>query len=123
MIHNLLALSRIGLIALAEATAQQELTPGQMVVQFLMTFGLPILMIGGLYFLMIRPQRKEQKKRQADRESMKVGDNIVTIGGIVGRIVNLKDNEVTISTSVANTMMTFRKEAVDQVIKPISDDV
>ena len=123
MIENLLALSRITCVILAEGTAQQELTPGQMVVQFLLTFGLPVLMIAGLYFLMIRPQRKEQKKRQADREAMKVGDNVVTIGGIVGRVVNLKDNDVTISTSVANTMMTFRKEAIDQVIKPISDDV
>lgn len=117
--QNFVAMS---LVALAEATQMAEATPGQMVVQFLMTFGLPILMLGGLYFLMIRPQRKEQKKRQQDRAAMKVGDNVVTIGGIVGRIVNLKDNDVTISTSVANTMMTFRKEAIDQVIKPVSDD-
>lgn len=122
MIHNLLALSHAASVALAEGTQQVELTPGQMVVQFLMTFGLPILMIAGLYFLMIRPQRKEQKKRQADRDAMTVGDNVVTIGGIVGRVVNIKDNDVTISTSVANTMMTFRKEAIDQVLKPISDD-
>ncbi|NCC82617.1 MAG: preprotein translocase subunit YajC [Clostridia bacterium] len=89
---------------------------------YVMTFGLPIIMLVGLYFLMVRPQRKEQKKRQAERGSMVVGDKVVTIGGIVGRVVNIKDNEITVSTSVANTMMTFRKEAIDQVIKPVSDD-
>lgn len=111
------------LVALTATGEPVKLTPLQTFLQFLMTFGLPILMIAGLYFLMIRPQRKEQKKRQADRDAMKVGDNVVTIGGIVGRVVSIKDNEVTVSTSVGNTLMTFRKEAVDQVIKPISDEV
>ncbi len=103
-------------------TSAVELTTGQQIVNGLMTFGLPVLMLLGLYFLMIRPQKKEQKKRQEERNSLQVGDNIVTIGGIVGRVVNIKDNEITISTSVAKTMMTFRKEAIDQVIKPVSDE-
>ena len=107
-------------IALAEGV--QDLTPAQQFMSYVMTFGLPIIMLVGLYFLVVRPQRKEQKKRQAERGSMVVGDKVVTIGGIVGRVVNIKDNEITVSTSVANTMMTFRKEAIDQVIKPVSDD-
>jgi preprotein translocase subunit YajC len=52
---------------------------------------------------------------------MVVGDNVVTIGGIVGRVVNLKDDEVTISTSVANTLITFKKSSINTVIKPLSD--
>lgn len=83
----------------------------------------PLLILVVMWFLMIRPQRKQEKKLKEQRENMKVGDNIVTIGGIVGRIVNIKDNDVTITTSVANTMMTFRKDAINQVIQPISDDM
>lgn len=109
---------------LAEATegSVQELSTQQMIQQFLVAFGLPILLLVAMWFFMIRPQRKEQKLRAAQRDSMKVGDRVVTIGGIVGRVVNIKDGEITISTSVANTMMTFRKEAIDQVIKPVSDE-
>lgn len=82
----------------------------------------PLLILVVMWFILIRPQRKQEKKLKQQRESMKVGDRIVTIGGITGRIVNLKDDEVTVTTSVANTMMTFRKDAINQVIQPISDD-
>ncbi len=111
------------IFALTEVTTTVPLSGSQQVMSLLFSFGIPIAMLVGLYFLMIRPQKKEQKKRKAQRESLAVGDNIVTIGGIVGRVVNIKENEITISSSVAKTMMTFRKEAIDQVIKPISDDV
>jgi preprotein translocase subunit YajC len=52
---------------------------------------------------------------------MVVGDNVVTIGGVAGRVVNIKDDEVTISTSVANTLVTFKKSAVNTVVKPVSE--
>lgn len=76
------------------------------------------LMFGLMYLLLIRPQKKKEKKLREQINSMAVGDNVVTIGGIVGRVVNIKDDEVTISTSVANTLMTFKKSAVNTVIKP-----
>ena len=82
----------------------------------------PLLILVVMWFLMIRPQRKQEKKLKEQRENMKVGDRIVTIGGVTGRVVNIKDDEVTITSSVANTMMTFRKDAINQVIQPISDD-
>ena len=82
----------------------------------------PLLILVVMWFLMIRPQRKQEKKLKEQRESMKVGDRIVTIGGVTGRVVNIKDDEVTITSSVANTMMTFRKDAINQVIQPVSDD-
>lgn len=49
--------------------------------------------------------------------AMRVGDSVVTIGGIVGKIMNIAEDEITISTSVANTMMTFKKQAVSSVIQ------
>ena len=79
------------------------------------------LMFGLMYLLLIRPQKKKEKKLREQINAMVVGDNIVTIGGVVGRIVNIKDDEVTISTSVANTLLTFKKSAINTVVKPVSD--
>ena len=80
-----------------------------------------VLMFGLMYLLLIRPQKKKEKKLREQIDAMVVGDNVVTIGGITGRIVNLKDDEVTISTSVANTLLTLKKSSINTVIKPISD--
>jgi preprotein translocase subunit YajC len=79
------------------------------------------LMFVLMYLLLIRPQRKKEKKLKEQIGAMVVGDSVVTIGGLVGRVVNIKDDEVTLSTSVANTLVTFKKSAVNTVIKPISD--
>ena len=51
-----------------------------------------VVMVAGMYFLMIRPQRKQQKKDQEMRESTQVGDEITTIGGIMGRVVTVKED-------------------------------
>lgn len=79
---------------------------------------LPVLLIVIMYFLMIRPEKKREKKQQEKRSQMEIGDHIMTIGGILGKVVNIKDDEVTISTSVANSLLTFRKDAISEVIKP-----
>lgn len=119
--NNLLNMINVFLEAAPNA-ATGDVNGGQMLISFIATLGLPILMIGLMYFMLIIPQRKEEKQRQADRDNLTVGDNIITVGGVVGRVVNIKDDEVTISTSVANTVLTFRKVAIDKVIKPISDE-
>lgn len=80
----------------------------------------PVLMLVVLYLLMIRPQKKQEKKQKEERAQMKVGDPVLSIGGIVGKIVNIKDDDITIVTSVAQTMMTFRRDALNKV-QPISD--
>jgi len=84
------------------------------------TFFPIIAMVGVLvvmYFFTIRPNRKKDKALKEQLSKMAVGDSIVTIGGIVGTIANIKDDEVTISTSVAHTMMTFKKNAINTVTK------
>lgn len=75
-----------------------------------------VVMFGALYFFMIRPQRKRDKELKAQVEKMAVGDTIVTIGGVVGTIANIQDDNVTIATSVAHTMITFKKSAVNTVV-------
>lgn len=84
----------------------------------LTTLLIPLLLIGVMYFLMIRPQKKQEKKLREQRDKMKVGDMVVSIGGIIGRVVNIQDSEVTIQSSVAKSMITFRKDAINQVISP-----
>lgn len=56
-----------------------------------------VLIIVVFYFFMIRPQMKKQKELKKFRESLKVGDKVVTIGGIHGKILELADSTVLIS--------------------------
>ena len=55
-----------------------------------------LLIFGIMWFFMIRPQRKQQKELQKFRDSLKKGDKVVTIGGIYGTVVELKDKSVLI---------------------------
>lgn len=75
------------------------------------------LMMGVLYFFSIRPQQNEQKKQKAMQEQLKVGDEVVTIGGVIGKIVNIKENEVTIASSVVQNLITFKREAISELVK------
>jgi preprotein translocase subunit YajC len=89
----------------------------------LMQLVLPLgLMFALMYFLMIRPQKKKEKALRDLIDSMTVGDKCMTNGGIVGKVVNIKDDEVTIQTSVANTLITLKKSAISSVSKPFSSD-
>lgn len=84
----------------------------------LVTFLPFLLIIGVLYFFSIRPQKKREKELRSKLEAMRPGDEVMTIGGILGRVANITDDEVTIYTSVANTMMTFKKNAISTVVSP-----
>ncbi len=65
----------------------------------LMTF-LPIILIFVVfYFLLIRPQQKQKKEHQSLLANLKVGDNVLTSGGIYGRITGIKDDRVTVEIS------------------------
>ncbi|MBQ7660499.1 MAG: preprotein translocase subunit YajC [Clostridia bacterium] len=85
---------------------------------FLSQFGTPlmlVLMLVLLYFVMIRPQKKQEKEAQDMRDSLQVGDEITTIGGVIGEIVSIKDETVTIETSKAGTKIRFLKSAIRSV--------
>ena len=69
------------------------------------------------YFLLIRPQQKREKKDRQMRNSLEVGDNIVTIGGIVGKILTIKDDEITIETSADRTKLAFKKWCVQSKVE------
>ena len=74
-----------------------------------------VAMIAIFYFLMIRPQKKQDKEAQEMRDSLAVGDEVTTIGGIIGEIVSIKDETVTIETSKAGTKIRFLKTAIRSV--------
>ena len=71
-----------------------------------------IAMFALMYFLMIRPENKRKKKAQEMRDSLKKGDTITTIGGIVGKIVMVKPDTIVIETSDDRVRMELTKWAV-----------
>ena len=78
-----------------------------------------ILMFGGLllvmYFVMIRPQKKQEKEQNDMRNNLAVGDEITTIGGIIGKIVSIKEETCVIETSHERTKIRILKTAVSRV--------
>ena len=74
-----------------------------------------VAVIAIMYFLMIRPEKKKQKKVEVMRDALKVGDNITTIGGIVGDVVSIKDGKdgkIVIETSADRVRMELEKWSV-----------
>lgn len=71
-----------------------------------------VLMFGVMYFFMIRPENKRKKDAQNLRDSLKVGDVITTIGGIVGTICKVDENTVVIETGADRVRVEFTKWAV-----------
>jgi len=78
--------------------------------------GLLVVVFGLMYFFTIRPQRKRDKALKAQVAKMAVGDTVVTIGGLVGTIANIQDDNITVTTSVAHTMVTYKKSAISTIL-------
>ena len=70
------------------------------------------IMVGIMYFLMIRPESKRKKEAEQMRSSLKVGDDIVTIGGITGKVVQVKDDKFVIETGADMVRIEFAKWAL-----------
>lgn len=75
-----------------------------------------VIVFGAMYFFMIRPSQKKQKEVNKMRENLKVGDNIITIGGIKGKVLKIGDDFVVIESSNSKTKLEFVKSAVGTVI-------
>ena len=71
-----------------------------------------VVMVGVMYFTMIRPQRKRQKEEQAMRDNISIGDEITTIGGIMGRVVTVKEDSIIIETGADRTKLRIIRTAV-----------
>ena len=71
-----------------------------------------VAMVAVFYFMLIRPEKKRKKEEENLRNSLKVGDRITTIGGIVGKIVELKDENIVIETSADRVRMELARFSV-----------
>lgn len=76
------------------------------------------IFLGGIlvlmYFLLIRPQRKRQKEEQAVRDSLQVGDEIITIGGLSGKVVSIKDDSFVLETGSDKNKIRMMKWAIQE---------
>ena len=80
-----------------------------------------ILIFVVLWFVMIRPQKKQEKELQAMINAVKVGDEILTIGGIHGKISKIKDDNITILSSTQKTALEISRWAIKDVTKYVED--
>lgn len=93
------------LAASADATATQQRSP-------IYTILMMVALFAVMYFVMIRPQKKKQKEEQNMRDSIQIGDEITTIGGIMGRIVTVKDDSLVIETGSDRNKMKITRWAI-----------
>ena len=93
---------------LAEAAPNAEVPQGN-----LFTMLLPLIaMFAIFYFIAIRPENKRKKEADAMRSALKVGDEIITVGGVIGTVVNIKDDRIVIESSADQVRIEFTKSAV-----------
>lgn len=71
-----------------------------------------VIMIAVFYFLLIRPENKRKKEAEQMRSAVKTGDQITTIGGIVGTVVSVKDDKFVLETSADQVRIEFAKWAI-----------
>lgn len=71
-----------------------------------------VAMIAVFYFLLIRPENKRKKEAEQMRSAVKVGDEVTTIGGVVGTVVNVKDDKFVLETGADQVRIEFAKWAL-----------
>jgi preprotein translocase subunit YajC len=81
-----------------------------------------LVFLGAFYFLLIRPQQKKEKKIREMRSNLKVGDEVITIGGIYGKITKIKDDVLTIEVGADKTKFNITRWAVGNVTKAKEDE-
>lgn len=85
------------------------------------TLLLPLGLLAVMYFFMIRPERNRKKAATKMRSELIVGDQITTIGGVVGKVVNIKDDTITVETGSDKVRIKFMRWAVSSKGEQISE--
>ena len=83
--------------------------------QYGTTILLVIAMIAIFYFFMYRPQKKQEKEAKEMKDNLQVGDEITTIGGIIGEVVSIKDETCVIETTKDKCKIRILKSAISKV--------
>ena len=106
-----------------DATTQAATNSG--LSQYLSLLIFPVLLVI-MYFFMIRPQKKQEKEAAAMRDSLSVGDEVTTIGGIIGRVINVKDDTFVLETTRDRTRIRFERSAIKRIDRkydaPVDDE-
>ena len=90
------------------------MTGTESMVSLFFTLGLMVVL---LYFMIYRPQKKQEKKDAAMRNSLEIGDQVTTIGGVIGRVVAIKDDTFVLETGSDRVKIRFTKTAIGSVEK------
>ena len=80
------------------------------------------LIFGAMWFFLIRPQKKKQKEEKKMRENLQVGDEVVTIGGVYGRVISLKEDTIVIESQSDHSKLTVARWAMQSNLT-VHDDV
>ncbi|MFU0801156.1 MAG: preprotein translocase subunit YajC [Xylanivirga thermophila] len=96
----------------------QPISTGAAIAQLLMPL---VFFFVIMYFFIIRPQKKREKETTEMLNSIKVGDNITTIGGICAKVVGIRDDVLTIEVGKDKVNLVIERWAIKEVEKPISD--
>ena len=84
------------------------------IMESVLSFAPILVVIVVFYFMLIRPQQKKDKEDRAMRENLEIGDEIVTMGGIIGLVVSIKEDTVVIETGSDRSKVRIIKSAVAQ---------
>lgn len=89
--------------------------------QLIVTIGMLVVMVAVFYFLIIRPQKKQEKETAKMLDELTPGDTISTVGGIIGVVLKIKDDMVLIETGASRTRIQIAKWAVRKVEEKAND--
>jgi preprotein translocase subunit YajC len=95
--------------------AAETAAEGNQLMQSLPTIILIVAMIAIFYFFMYRPQKKQEKEAKEMKDNLQVGDEITTIGGIIGEVVSIKDETCVIETTRDKCKIRILKSAISKV--------
>lgn len=109
----------MNIFATGEATAATQ-TPQGGDWSFLIMMGAIFVVF---YFILIRPQKKQEKRQRAMIDALKPGDEIITIGGIYGKIVKVKEDYIVIESTADRTKIKFAKSSVSRCLTEHNEEV
>ncbi|PCJ33328.1 MAG: preprotein translocase subunit YajC [Gammaproteobacteria bacterium] len=97
------------LISPAQAAGEASSAPG------IMDFAFPIVLLVLFYFMLIRPQSKKAKEHRSMQDAISKGDEVVTDGGLMGKITAIGDNAITVQLA-ENIEVKIRRESINSVL-------
>lgn len=112
------ALSMVSAAASSGSSSSSSTGSGGMIGSLVMM----VLLFAVMYFILIRPQKKKEKEQQAMQRAVRVGDEIVTIGGIVGLVTRVEDDTIQIETGGDRHKMRIKTWAIQENITVKEDN-